>query len=305
MTKYTFIPFTKEESNHNKNSLLHQAKNWRKGQINTKGHPTSEWPKVKNYTSEPKRNNQLAVNKGDKIYVFAHGLQGTCQITNTISNCQERKIISPEELVNRLIENGLPNNKPFQINLFLCQSGTTYNPYQSNPDPSLANKVIAGEVTRILRDRGYRNINIVGYTEPLQPKIRHNSVKGKSNFSSFYTRRHPKTGEILRNQTGRAKDVKRVFSIDNNGTITDSIPDQNSLYHNNLAATSPSLSISSDSNYSLSSSPNSSSSFDFSSNSASTPQHLFANSQDNAILEKALDEFIMEQALDEFAAKMN
>ncbi|UTW43485.1 hypothetical protein KFE69_05165 [bacterium SCSIO 12844] len=222
--KHTFIPFEKEKSE----KTYKEAQNWRKGQFQKKDHKVEDWPKPITYDGKKILSH---VQTGDKIYAYAHGLQAACEITNTRMNQKGRERITPETFVDRLIESGLSTDKtPFQLNLFMCQSGKTYDTYGSKADPSLKGKVIAGEVTKALKEKGFRNVKIVGYTEPLKAAITRIYDEDKKDyiFRSGYVEMDTK-GDLT-SKEGRAKNVQRIFNIDLKGNISDSMPD-GSIYH--------------------------------------------------------------------------
>ncbi|APS56850.1 hypothetical protein [Piscirickettsia salmonis] len=224
MPKYTFVPFEGENK-----SMPTLARRWRRGQYTIKeGGRRSDWPKVRTYD---KTSDQLSdIGPGDKLYIYAHGLIGTGQVRSTRHKVAESEYLTPEELADRLITSGLRRDSP-QINLFMCESGRTYI---GKGHPELEGTSIAGRFAARLSQQGFRNVTVIGYTQPLQPAIGPAvTLAGTTKLCSRYKeiRRTVDDSELV-GPLRRAKEVQRRYTIDGDGHVMDSSTGEYS-YRNN------------------------------------------------------------------------
>ncbi|OAJ34377.1 hypothetical protein [Piscirickettsia salmonis] len=223
MPKYTFVPFEGKDR-----SMAVLARKWRRGQYTMKEHSEGDWPEVRTYD---KTSNQLSdIGPGDKLYIYAHGLIGTGQVRSTQHSVVESEYLTPEELADRLIASGLRRDIQ-QINLFMCESGRTYI---GKGHPELEGTSIAGKFAARLSQRGFRDIAVIGYTQPLDPAIGYAAtLSGTAKHCSRYKeiRRTVDNSELV-GPLRRAKEVQRRYSIDEDGHVMDSSTGEYS-YRNN------------------------------------------------------------------------
>ncbi|AKP74508.1 hypothetical protein Psal006b_00899 [Piscirickettsia salmonis] len=223
MTKYTFVPFEGEDK-----SMPVLARSWRRGQYTIKEHSEGDWPEVRTYD---KTSDQLSdIGPDDKLYIYAHGLIGTGQVRSTRHRVAESECLTPEELADRLIASGLRRDIQ-QINLFMCESGGTYI---GKGHPELEGTSIAGRFAARLSQQGFRNVTVIGYTQPLDPVIGYAAtLSGTTRPCSRYKeiRRTVDDSELV-GPLRRAKEVQRRYTIDGHGHVMDSSTGEHS-YRNN------------------------------------------------------------------------
>ena len=139
------------------------------------------------------RSNLAGVQSQDKFYLIGH-----CTAGSTVLASQESggEMIDAEELTSRLIDNGLPRNRPLTIKLYACEGGARTHAQSS----------FASQLAKALRQSpGYSMIRVQGYTKTITPKFK--PKKGKYRKGDPHKWAKNDSGKIL----GRAKKFRKTF----------------------------------------------------------------------------------------------
>ena len=104
-------------------------------------------------------------------------------------------MIDAAELASRLIDNGLPMNRPLTIKLYACEGGAKTHAQNS----------FAFQLAKALRKNiGYGTVRIQGYTKTITPKFK--PQKGKYRKDTHKWAKND-SGKIV----GRAKKFRKTF----------------------------------------------------------------------------------------------
>ena len=139
------------------------------------------------------RSNLAGVQSQDKFYLIGH-----CTAGSTVLASQESggEMIDAEELTSRLIDNGLPRNRPLTIKLYACEGGARTHAQSS----------FASQLAKALRQSpGYSMIRVQGYTKTITPKFK--PKKGKYRKGDPHKWAKNDSGKIL----GRATKFRKTF----------------------------------------------------------------------------------------------
>jgi ankyrin repeat protein len=165
---YIFIPYEYSEKSKQGASLHDLALKWKQSatiQAENGGYDKNKIPaKIIHYNPQNETPLDFLANKDPdtyKVYVLAHGKYETTMIGNERSfNLADSDNMTPQELSNRLIKNGLPKNIK-NLNLYLCNSGK-YNQEGTS---------IAKEISQELSNKDFEQVLVKGYYQPLLPIV--------------------------------------------------------------------------------------------------------------------------------------